>query len=183
MLCSAIGVLEADLAHGREKRAIGDQMMNRKDRRVDVGLKHILPHGLLPAQHPVTEEVPDDVLRAEGEECLVIAAGDRLVTASHWKEREAHLFEVCWTLAELQCDRQVPGTNAPTEGQLQDRPFRFVDTLKIAEGLKSAISDVNLRQMPLFGGADQFLGNYVLAVPEWSVTAVGALLRSPLRGS
>lgn len=100
------------------------------------------------------------------------------LSASHWKEREAHLFEACWTLAELQRNRQVPGSSAPTEAQLQDRPFRFVDTVKIAEGIKSAISDVNLAQMPLFGGADQFLGNFVLAVPDWSMTAAGALLRS-----
>jgi len=98
--------------------------------------------------------------------------------ATRWEEREARLYDACAALAELQLARDIPGAIPPVEGRIHDRPFRFVDTVRIAESIRCAIDDAALRDMPGFGGADQFLGNFVLAVPDWSRTATEGLLRS-----
>lgn len=98
--------------------------------------------------------------------------------AARWEEREARLYDACAALAELQLARNIPGAIPPVAGRIHDRPFRFVDTVGIAASIRSAIDDAALRDVPGFGGADQFLGNFVLAVPDWSRTATEGLLHS-----
>lgn len=101
---------------------------------------------------------------------------DQVMQAENWKEREAALVEACRFVAELQIAKGVPGAVAPVMGSIHARPYRFVDSLKIFASLRSAIEDDNLRRLPEFGGADQFLtSNFVLAVPAYASAAVASL--------
>lgn len=102
---------------------------------------------------------------------------DAALAAGAWQAREAALLEACRFLAERQVELGVPGAIPPVEGSLHDRPLRFIDTVAISEAIRGAIVDPALKDVPGFGGADQFLGNFVLAVPDWSRSAAEALLR------
>lgn len=100
--------------------------------------------------------------------------------AERWQARETCLLRACQFMAELQIAKEVPGATAPVMGSLFERPFRFVDSLKIFNGLRAAIEDECLRHLREFGGADQFLSsNFVLAVPAFSEAATGALWDLP----
>lgn len=102
---------------------------------------------------------------------------DRVMLAQDWQERETCLLEACRFMAELQIAREVPGAIAPTIGSLHARPYRFVDSLKIIDALCAAIEDKDLRRVTDFGAADQFLSsNYILAIPDYTKSAMGALL-------
>ena len=96
--------------------------------------------------------------------------------AGHWEDREERLFQACDALAHFQVEKGVPGASKPIEGRLHDRPFRLVDTVAISESIRAAIDDQSLRRLPGFGGADQFLGTFILAVPDWSRAAAEALI-------
>ncbi|WP_421361749.1 MULTISPECIES: DUF4037 domain-containing protein [Agrobacterium] len=99
-----------------------------------------------------------------------------ILSAESWQTRESGLMRACQLAAELQIAKEVPGAIAPVLGTLHKRPFRFVDSLKIFDGLRAAIKDSQLQQLQEFGGADQFLSsNFVLAVPAFSEAATGAL--------
>ncbi|MET3899254.1 hypothetical protein ABIB57_003209 [Devosia sp. UYZn731] len=106
---------------------------------------------------------------------------EQVLSALDWREREEHIMSAVRFLAELQLARKVPGARAPEEGALLDRPFRFIDTVKLSDGILAEIDDEQLRRLPKFGGADQFLGNFVLAVPLWSSVAASALFETALR--
>lgn len=100
-----------------------------------------------------------------------------VLSAQNWRDREESVLVACRFLADLQLERDVPGASPPVVVSIHDRPFRFVDSVKICEGIRAAIEDEALRNLPEFGGADQFLGsNFVLAVPDYSRTAVTALI-------
>lgn len=100
----------------------------------------------------------------------------KIMTAPDWREREAAIKLACEFVAELQMMKEVPGATAPVQGSLHNRPFQFVDSLKIFEGLRAAINDQELRQLPEFGGVDQYLSsNFVLAVPGFSEATLTAL--------
>ncbi len=103
---------------------------------------------------------------------------EQVMRAEDWREREARLVEACWFVAELQIANRVPGALAPTMGTIHDRPYRFVDSLKIFASLRSAIEDETLRRLPEFGAADQFLSsNFVLAVPAYASAATTSLFK------
>jgi hypothetical protein len=106
---------------------------------------------------------------------------EQILTASDWREREEHILSAVRFLAELQLAKKVPGALAPEEGALLGRPFRFIDTVKLSDGIRAEIADEQLGRLPNFGGADQFLGNFVLAVPSWSSAAASALFEAVLR--
>jgi len=106
---------------------------------------------------------------------------EQVLVAQSWQTRESALVEACRFMAELQIQRGVPGAVVPTMGSLNDRPYRFVDTLKIFDAIRAAIEDDDLRLLPEFGAADQFLSsNFVLAVPAYASAATGALLDTAL---
>jgi hypothetical protein len=92
----------------------------------------------------------------------------KVLASNAWQQRETHLMEACRYLAELQLEKQVPGAIVPSEVAIHDRPFRFIDTLKIGDALRAQITGAELQNLPDFGGVDQFLGSFVLAVPFWS---------------
>lgn len=105
-----------------------------------------------------------------------------VLSANRWTEREAKLLECCQVLAERQLETKIPGAIAPTVGSLHGRPFRFIDTVKIGEAIRASIADPDLRAMPPFGAADQFLGsNFVLAVPKYTEAVTSALLDTESR--
>lgn len=104
----------------------------------------------------------------------------QVLSASDWREREAQISSAVRVLAQLQLARAVPGAIAPEEGALLKRPFHFIDTVKLSEAILAEIADEQLRRLPKFGGSDQFLGNFVLAVPSWSSAAASALFKSAL---
>ncbi|TWB46187.1 DDE superfamily endonuclease [Rhizobium sp. ERR 922] len=106
---------------------------------------------------------------------------EQVLVAQSWQTRESALVEACRFMAELQIQRGVPGAVAPTMGSLNDRPYRFVDTLKIFDAIHAAIEEDDLRPLPEFGAADQFLSsNFVLAVLAYASAATGALLDTAL---
>jgi len=98
-----------------------------------------------------------------------------VMDAKSWQERETALADACRLLANLQLAQGIPGAVAPEDGSIHARPFRFVDTVKISMSLVAAIEDEALRTRPLFGGADQFLESFALAVPDWSAAASAGL--------
>lgn len=102
---------------------------------------------------------------------------DQVMQAEDWKERENGLVRACRYVAELQIAKGVPGAISPTIGAIHARPYRFVDSLEVFTSLRSAIEDEQLRQLPEFGAADQFLAsNFVLAVPAYASAATASLL-------
>lgn len=103
-----------------------------------------------------------------------------ILSAGTWQAREQGLYHACHHLAALQVEKKIPGATPPVPGALHRRPFRFVDSLAIFDGLRSAIDEDALRRLPEFGGPDQFLSsNFVLAVPAFSQAATGALWDLP----
>lgn len=106
---------------------------------------------------------------------------EQILSASNWREREARIVTAVRLLAELQLAHGVPGALAPEEGALLDRPFRFIDTLKLSDAVLAEVADEQLSKLPKFGGADQFLGSFVLAVPSWSRTAASALFAKSIQ--
>lgn len=106
---------------------------------------------------------------------------ERALAARGWREREAALHAACRHLAQWQVRQGVPGAVDPTDGSLHSRPFRFVDSMAISTGLREAIEDENLRNLPGIGAADQFLSaNFVRAVPELTQAAFDALLETEI---
>mgnify|MGYP004704274337 FL=1 len=104
---------------------------------------------------------------------------ESVLAARRWSEREAFLHDACRVLAELQAREGVPGASHPTDGALHARPFRFVDTLRIGNGIRAAIEDDELRGLHEFGAPDQFLSsNFVKAVPELTQAAFTALIET-----
>lgn len=102
---------------------------------------------------------------------------DQVMRAEDWKAREAGLIEACSFAAELQIAKGVPGASIPSIGSIHTRPYQFVDSLAIFASLRSSIEDEELRQLPEFGAADQFLtSNFVLAVPAYASAATASLL-------
>lgn len=101
-----------------------------------------------------------------------------VLVADDWRTRESRLADACRFVANLQVDLGVPGAVAPEEGRLHDRPYRFVDTLRIGDSIQAEIGDAWLKGLPGFGGADQILGNFALAVPDWSKAAMLGLVGS-----
>lgn len=106
---------------------------------------------------------------------------EQVLNAWTWREREERISSAVRFLARLQLALEVPGALAPEEGTLLQRPYRFIDTGKLSDGVSSEIADEKLRKLPMFGGADQFLGNFVLAVPSWSNSAASALFEEASR--
>ncbi|MBY5637570.1 DUF4037 domain-containing protein [Rhizobium leguminosarum] len=107
---------------------------------------------------------------------------EQVLAARTWRERESALVEACRFVAELQISRGIPGAIAPVIGSLKDRPYRFIDCVKIFDAIRAAIKDEDLRLLPEFGGADQFLSsNFVLAVPTYASAVTGALLDTTSR--
>lgn len=105
----------------------------------------------------------------------------RVLSANCWEEREAEILNACRLMAEMQMIQAIPGAIAPTIAPLHARPFRFIDSVAISEALRSAITDPSLRELPLFGAADQFIGSsFVLAVPSFSTAAAAALMAAKL---
>lgn len=104
---------------------------------------------------------------------------DQALSASNWQDRERWLMEACSFLGELQMAREVPGAIAPAEATLGDRPFRFIDSVAISAALRTAIADNDLRQLRLFGGADQFISNNYVLAPDFAKTAATALFSLP----
>ena len=106
----------------------------------------------------------------------------RAMSTENWQEREATLLDACCLLAQLQLDRQIPGAITPKVSSLHARPYRFVDSVEIAESLRGAIVDEDLRRLREFGAADQFIvANFVLAVPAFSRAAAEGLFDADLR--
>lgn len=100
-----------------------------------------------------------------------------VLQATGWQEREASLMEACQFMAELQIRLDVPGALSPEVARLHSRPFQFIDTLNIGQAIKEQIEVEHLKTLPEFGGADQFLSGYVLAVPDWSRATFAALAK------
>lgn len=102
---------------------------------------------------------------------------EHVLSAQSWQEREASLLKACKFMAELQVRSDIPGAIAPIAGTLHGRPYRFIDSLKIGEALRAAISDDDVRSLPECGAADQFISsNYVLAAPHYTRAATTSLL-------
>ena len=106
---------------------------------------------------------------------------EQVLAANGWEEREARLIDALRHMADLQIEAGVPGATAPLITSIHARPFRFIDTLEISNAIQAAIADEGLRQMMEFGAADQFLSNFVLAVPQLSEAAVAALMNTKPR--
>lgn len=101
---------------------------------------------------------------------------DKVLKAGCWQEREVCLYDACAFLANLQLEKDVPGALPPTPGDLHGRPFRFVDTQQISDGIRDAIDSEEIRNLHGLGGADQFLsGHFVQAVPQLTRAAFAAL--------
>lgn len=106
---------------------------------------------------------------------------EQVLAATDWQTREQKLIDTCSLLAELQVKNSVPGAIHPTLGSLHSRPFRFVDSLKISNGLRGAIVDEEIGKLPEFGAVDQFISsNFVLGVPDYTAASLGGLLQSKL---
>jgi hypothetical protein len=102
---------------------------------------------------------------------------ERVLSARIWQDREDALLEACNFMANLQVRRDIPGAITPIAGTLHGRPYRFIDSLKIIDALRSAIADDDVRSLPECGAADQFINsNYVLVAPDYTRAATTALL-------
>lgn len=105
----------------------------------------------------------------------------KVLSANDWRDREQGLIESCSLLAHLQIDRSIPGATAPVLQTLHGRPFRFVDSIAISDGLREAIADPYVRQLPQFGAADQILtANAALSVPRLAKAAWLGVLNEKL---
>lgn len=101
----------------------------------------------------------------------------QIIQADHWTTCETALITACQYVARLQLNKQIAGATEPTLASVHNRPFQFIDTVQIADSLRSAIKDKALREMPEFGAADQFIdSHFILSVPDYSRSVVLALL-------
>ena len=106
---------------------------------------------------------------------------ENIVHASNWKDRETGLIESCIFLARWQIKKEIPGSISPIVVTSRNRPFRFVDSLKISESLRSAIKESAVIQFNDFGAVDQCINsNVILAVPYYAKKAALTLLNMHL---
>lgn len=86
--------------------------------------------------------------------------------AADWQQREAAIAHAAEHLAQLQLEHGIPGAVPPRIGSYFTRPFQVINADEIAAGLRAAIADEALRQLPA-GGIDQVTGMVpILTAPE-----------------
>ncbi len=103
---------------------------------------------------------------------------DAALAAADWQTREAAIASAAELLARLQLDRDIPGALAPRVDNYFTRPFRVINADEIASGLRQAISDPALRNVPA-GAIDQFVESTpILSSPALSRGIMAAARRS-----
>lgn len=96
------------------------------------------------------------------------------LAAPHWEQREAAIASAAEHLANLQLERGIPGAVPPQVAPYFTRPFQVINADEIAGGLRSAIDDEVLRQLPS-GSIDQLTDMVpILTSPELSRRIVAA---------
>jgi hypothetical protein len=68
--------------------------------------------------------------------------------APTWQQREAAIAAAAEHLARLQLERGIPGAVPPRIASYFTRPFQVINAGEIAAGLRAAIDDDNLRDIP-----------------------------------
>ncbi|KQU93402.1 DUF4037 domain-containing protein [Devosia sp. Root105] len=96
--------------------------------------------------------------------------------AADWQQREAAIARAAEHLAQLQLEHGIPGAVPPRIASYFTRPFQVINADAIAAGLRGAIADPMLRQLPV-GGIDQLTGMVpILTAPEQARRLVAALV-------
>jgi hypothetical protein len=75
--------------------------------------------------------------------------------AGDWQQRETVIAAAAEALADDQLKRGIPGAVQPKIAAYFTRPFRVINADEIAAGIRAAIADETLRNLPA-GAIDQF---------------------------
>ncbi len=98
------------------------------------------------------------------------------LTAPQWEQREAAIAAAAEQLANLQLERGIPGAVPPHVAPYFTRPFRVINADEIAAGLRGAINDEMLRQVPS-GSIDQLTDMVpILTSPDHARRIIAALV-------
>jgi hypothetical protein len=96
--------------------------------------------------------------------------------AADWQQREAAIARAAALLASQQLAHGIPGAVPPRIASYFTRPFQVINADEIASGLRAAIADEVLRQVPA-GGIDQLTGLVpILTTPARARRLIAALV-------
>jgi hypothetical protein len=76
--------------------------------------------------------------------------------ATAWQDRERCVAEAAHFVGLLQLERGIPGAVPPRIHRYFGRPFQVINADEIANGLRAAIEDPEIRALPDAGAVDQF---------------------------
>jgi hypothetical protein len=78
------------------------------------------------------------------------------LAATAWQDRERCVAEAAHLVGLLQLERGIPGAVPPRIHRYFGRPFQVINADEIANGLRAAIEDPEIRALPDAGAVDQF---------------------------
>jgi hypothetical protein len=93
---------------------------------------------------------------------------DRVLEATHWQEREAHLSDAYQILAEMHNALQITDPLSTIVSRFHERPYLVIHSDRFVEAIRSAITDERVRSLPVhLGSIDQFVDSTdVLSNPQ-----------------
>ncbi|HEX3960492.1 MAG TPA: hypothetical protein VHZ03_28285 [Trebonia sp.] len=79
------------------------------------------------------------------------------MSAGNWPAREQHLRDAYETVASLHNQlRLTPPLDTRTR-RFYDRPYRIISAARFTAALRDAVTDPQVRRLPLTGAIDQFV--------------------------
>ena len=107
---------------------------------------------------------------------------DAALLAVSWQDRERSLAEAAHVVGMLQLEHKIPSAVPPRIHRYFDRPFDVINSDEIADGLRAAIADPEIRALSHAGTVDQFSDSTsILTRPRLVHDLARAVARHPER--
>jgi len=102
------------------------------------------------------------------------------VTATNWPAREQGLRRAYQAVAARHNELGITEFLDPNTRPYFDRPFQVPDARRFSAALQAAITDQQIRQLPMFGGVDGFIDNTdALGRTEFLQATIAAAMSEP----
>jgi hypothetical protein len=102
------------------------------------------------------------------------------VTATNWPAREHGLCRAYQAVAARHNELGITEFLDPSTRPYFDRPFQVLDADRFSKALRAAITDQQIRQLPILGGVDGFIDNTdALGRTELLQATIAAVMSEP----
>jgi len=86
----------------------------------------------------------------------LVASLSAATSTADWRTREQHLRDAYESIAALHNRRGFTPPLDPRTRGFYDRPYQVIDAARFTAALREAVTDPQIRQLPLTGAIDQF---------------------------